>query len=200
MFVELMPLPAGRTVLITVAKVDSKTLRVNVIPMKRLTTIQLSVHRSPMPAPPEELDAELGKHLAGYVQTHQQTASTLAEAKATMEAAAKAGQEEAKRKADERKRAMQKPPAKGTAPSPRVRSGAPKATWQRRSRGSASGCLAAAISCSSEMPRYSSVFRIVARSSAPDPLEHSAERLARNRPRKSAGAQTGSGARCRRSC
>ena len=27
--------------------------------------------------PPEELDAELGKHLAGYVQTHQKTASTL---------------------------------------------------------------------------------------------------------------------------
>ena len=29
MFVELMPLLAGRTVLITVAKVDDKTLRVN---------------------------------------------------------------------------------------------------------------------------------------------------------------------------
>ncbi len=32
MFVELMPLLAGRTVLITVAKVDDKTLHVNVIP------------------------------------------------------------------------------------------------------------------------------------------------------------------------
>jgi hypothetical protein len=32
LFVELMPLLAGRTVLITVAKVDDKTLRVNVIP------------------------------------------------------------------------------------------------------------------------------------------------------------------------
>ena len=32
MFVELMTLLAGRTVLITVAKVDDKTLRVNVIP------------------------------------------------------------------------------------------------------------------------------------------------------------------------
>ena len=31
MFVELMPLLAGRTVLITVAKVDDKTLRFNVI-------------------------------------------------------------------------------------------------------------------------------------------------------------------------
>jgi hypothetical protein len=31
-FVELMPLLAGRTALITVAKVDDKTMRVNVIP------------------------------------------------------------------------------------------------------------------------------------------------------------------------
>ena len=31
MFVELMPLLASRTVLITVAKVDDKTIRVNVI-------------------------------------------------------------------------------------------------------------------------------------------------------------------------
>jgi hypothetical protein len=42
MFVELMPLLAGRTVLITVAKVDEKTLRVNVIPQVRPTTNQLS--------------------------------------------------------------------------------------------------------------------------------------------------------------
>ena len=32
MFVELMPLLTARTVLITVAKLDDKTLRVNVIP------------------------------------------------------------------------------------------------------------------------------------------------------------------------
>jgi hypothetical protein len=32
MFVELMPLLAGRTVLITVAKVDDNALHVNVIP------------------------------------------------------------------------------------------------------------------------------------------------------------------------
>ena len=99
MFIELMPLLARRTVLITVAKVDDKTLRVNVIPTQAKAdenpalTTPLTYTSSP-----EELDAELGKHLAGYVQTHQQTASTLAEAKATMEAAAKAAQEEAKRK------------------------------------------------------------------------------------------------------
>jgi PRTRC genetic system protein E len=114
MFVELMPLLAGRTVLITVAKVDDKTLRVNIIPHAKADenpalTIPLTFTGSP-----EELDAELGKHLAGYAETHQQTASTLAEAKATMEAAAKAAQEEAKRKADERKKAAQRPSATAT--------------------------------------------------------------------------------------
>ncbi len=111
MFVELMPLLAGRTVLITVAKVDDKTLRVNVIPAlaKADDNPALSTPLT-YTGSPEELDAELGKHLAGYVQTHQQTASTLAEANATLEAAAKAAQEEAKRK-----KATQKPPDKGTA-------------------------------------------------------------------------------------
>ena len=118
MFIELMPLLAGRTVLITVAKVDDKTLRVNVIPA------QAKADENPALATPltftgssEELDAELGKHLAGYVQTHQQTTDTLAEAKATMEAAAKAAQEEAKRKAEERKKAIQKPSATTTPAS-----------------------------------------------------------------------------------
>ena len=115
MFVELMPLLAGRTVLITVAKVEDKTLRVNVIPTQAKADENPALS-TPLTytGSPEELDAELGKHLAGYVQTHQQTASTLAEAKATMEAAAKAAQEEAKRKAEERKKASQKQPDKGT--------------------------------------------------------------------------------------
>jgi PRTRC genetic system protein E len=113
-----MPLLAGRTVLITVAKVDNKTLRVNVIP--RVKADENPVLSTPLTytGPPEELDAELGKHLAGYVQTHQQTTSTLAEAKATMEAAAKPAQEEAKGKAEERKKAAQKQsPAATTAAS-----------------------------------------------------------------------------------
>ena len=118
MFVELMPLLAGRTVLITVAKVEDKTLRVNVIP-----TLVKADEDSALTTPltytgsPEELDAELGKHLAAYVQVHQQTASTLAEAKTTMEAAAKAAQEEAKRKAEERKKTAQKPPVSATTAS-----------------------------------------------------------------------------------
>jgi PRTRC genetic system protein E len=98
MFVELKALLAGRTVLITVAKVDDKTLRVNVIPYRKADDNPALSTPLTYTGSPEELDAELGKHLAGYVQTHLQTASTLAEAKVTLEAAAKAAQEEAKRK------------------------------------------------------------------------------------------------------
>jgi PRTRC genetic system protein E len=124
MFVELMPLLAGRTVLITVAKVDDTTLRINVIPHGKADDNPALSTPLTCTGPPEELDAELGKHLAGYVQTHQQTASTLAEAKATMEAAAKAAQEEAKRKADERKKATVKSPTTAASEAPSASSSA----------------------------------------------------------------------------
>jgi PRTRC genetic system protein E len=127
-FTELMPLLAGRTVLITVAKVDDATLRVNVIPHAKADENPALSTPLTFTGPPEELDAELGKHLAGYVQTHQQTASTLAEAKATMEAAAKAAQEEAKRKAEERKKATQKPSATATPASSTSAEAAPSPT------------------------------------------------------------------------
>ena len=67
MFVELMPLLAGRTVLITVAKVDDKTLRVNVIPHGKADDNPALSTPLTYTGPPEELDAELGKHLAGSV-------------------------------------------------------------------------------------------------------------------------------------
>jgi PRTRC genetic system protein E len=114
MFVELMPLLAGRTVLITVARADDKTLRVNVIPHAKADENPALSTPLTYTGSPEELDAELGKHMTDYVQVHHQTGSTLAEAKATMEAAAKAAQEEAKRKAEERRKATQKTPATAT--------------------------------------------------------------------------------------
>ena len=103
MFVELMPLLAGRTVMITVARVDDRTLRVNVIPTKTVENENAAL-TTPLSytGTPEELDGELGKQVAGYVEAHQQLGSTLAQVKAEMDAASKAEQEEAKRKAAER--------------------------------------------------------------------------------------------------
>jgi PRTRC genetic system protein E len=96
MFVELMPLLKGRTLLITVARVDEK-VKVNVIPAKvkegedQALTTPLSFTGSA-----EELDSELGSHLASYVDSHLALGSTLAEAKAEMDAAAKAARQKGK--------------------------------------------------------------------------------------------------------
>ena len=110
MFAELMPMLAGRTVMITVAREDDKAVRVCIIPKKAkddenpALTTPLSYTGTP-----EELDAELGKHLASYVECHTQLGSTLAQAKAEMDAAAKAAQDEARKKAADRgKRATEK--------------------------------------------------------------------------------------------
>src|SRR2546422_10781901 len=92
-----MPLLAGRTVLITVARLDDKTLRVNIVPAQARAddnpalTTPLSYTGSP-----EELDTELGKHLATYVDSHLALGSTLAEAKAEMDAATKAARQKVK--------------------------------------------------------------------------------------------------------
>ena len=96
MFAELMPLLKERTLLITVARVDEK-VRVNVIPAKvkegedHALTTPLSFTGSA-----EELDSELGGHLASYVDSHLALGSTLAEAKAEMDAAAKAARQKGK--------------------------------------------------------------------------------------------------------
>lgn len=96
MFVELMPLLKDRSLLLTVARADDK-VKVNVIPARaregedHALTTPLSYTASP-----EELDMELGKHLASYVESHLALGSTLAEAKTEMDAAAKAARQKAK--------------------------------------------------------------------------------------------------------
>ena len=91
-----MPLLKERTLLITVARVDDR-VKVNMIPAKvkegedHALTTPLSLTGSA-----EELDSELGRHLAGYVDSHLALGSTLAEAKAEMDAAAKAARQKVK--------------------------------------------------------------------------------------------------------
>jgi len=119
MFVELMPLLAGRTVMITVAREDEKTVRVCVIP-KKVKEDDNPALTTPLSytGAPEELDAELGKHLASYVECHTQLGSTLAQAKAEMEAAAKAAQEEARKKNAERNKKSAEKAANPTGDNP----------------------------------------------------------------------------------
>ena len=119
MFVELMPLLAGRTVMIVVARENDTTLRVNIVP-KQTTENENPALTTPLSytGTPEELDAELGKHLASYVECHTQLGSTLAQAKSEMETPANAAQEEARKKAAERSKKMAEKPATraGSAP------------------------------------------------------------------------------------
>lgn len=131
MFVELMPLLAGRTVMITVAREDERTLRVNIIPTAKPASTDNPALTTPLSytGTPEELDAELGKQLAGYVECHTALGSTLASAKAEMDAAAKAAQEEARKKTEERrKNAAEKPVANSVAPAPAPSAPQPAAT------------------------------------------------------------------------
>jgi PRTRC genetic system protein E len=95
-FVELVPLLKDRTVLITVAGIDGK-LKVNLIPTK-LKEGEQEALTTPLSFTglAEELDAELGGHLASYVHSHVELRNTLAEAKAEMDAAAKAVRQKVK--------------------------------------------------------------------------------------------------------
>ena len=118
MFVELMPLIKERTVLITVARIEQK-LKVNVIPTKARDGEDLAL-TTPLSytASPEELDAELGKHLASYVDSHMLLGSTLAEAKAEMDAAAKAARQRAKASQQTSKPALTQPKQEPPTPVP----------------------------------------------------------------------------------
>jgi len=115
--------------MIAVAREDENTLRLHIIPkkMKDDGNPALSTPLS-YTGTPEELDSELGKHLTSFVECHAQLGSTLAQAKAEMEAAAKAVQEEARKNAVERSK-KDKPTVKTetAAPAPSDTVAAPPA-------------------------------------------------------------------------
>ncbi|HEV2416499.1 MAG TPA: PRTRC system protein E [Terriglobia bacterium] len=106
MFTKLMPLLAGRTVLITITRESDSAIHATVVP-KRIKESDNPALSTPLTVTgtPEELDRELPRVLTEYIETHQRLSTTLAQAKAEMEATAKAAQEEAKRKSDERRKA-----------------------------------------------------------------------------------------------
>jgi PRTRC genetic system protein E len=147
MFVELMPLLGGRTVMITVARENDHMLRVNVIP-KKMREDENPALTTPLSytGTPEELDAELVKHLVSYVECHTQLGSTLAQAKAEMEAAAKAAQEEARKKAaDRRKKGTERPATGGDSAGVTPSAPAPAATMTLFGGSQATAAAAGAV-------------------------------------------------------
>ena len=101
MFQELMPLLAQRILLLTLSRVGDEQICVNVIPKSLKSnqqdddaalTTPLSVTGGP-----KELDEQLPRQLAEFVEAHLGLSSTLKIAKEQMDAAAKAAREAAKK-------------------------------------------------------------------------------------------------------
>jgi len=98
-FVELMPMLGERTVMITVSRVNQNSIRVNFIPFRKREGENAAL-ATPLSfsGTPEELDRELGSNLDSYVEENLRFQSTLAQAKAELESAAKAGRDQARAK------------------------------------------------------------------------------------------------------
>lgn len=99
MFTELMPLLRKRGLLLTISLVEGDTIRATILPEKasgtddKATTTPLAITGTA-----EELDRDLPQQLIEFVGAHLQLQSTLASAKADMDAAAKAAREDARKK------------------------------------------------------------------------------------------------------
>src|SRR5271157_274474 len=99
MFAELMPLLRKRRLLLTISLVEGDTVRATVIPQKASDTEDNAL-TTPLAitGTAEELDRELPQQLVEFTGAHLQLQTTLASAKAEMEAAAKAARDEARKK------------------------------------------------------------------------------------------------------
>src|SRR5271170_887617 len=100
MFQELMPLLAQRMLLLTFSRVSDEKISVNVIP-KPLKSDQRDDAALTTPlsvtGTPKELDEQLPRQLAEFVEAHLGLSSTLKSAKEQIEAAAKAAKEAARK-------------------------------------------------------------------------------------------------------
>ena len=99
MFTELIPLLRKRGLLLTVSLVEGDTIRATVVPQKASETEDNAL-TTPLAitGTAEELDRDLPQQLVEFTGAHLQLQTTLASAKAEMEAAAKAAREEARKK------------------------------------------------------------------------------------------------------
>ena len=100
MFTELMPLLRKRRLLLTISLVEGDTIRATVVPQKASDTEDNAL-TTPLAitGTAEELDRDLPQQLVEFTGAHLQLQTTLASAKAEMDAAAKAAREEARQPA-----------------------------------------------------------------------------------------------------
>src|SRR5271165_2625495 len=99
MFTELLPLLRKRRLILTISLIEGDTIRATVVPQKASDTEDNAL-TTPLAitGTAEELDRDLPQQLVEFTGAHLQLQTTLASAKAEMEAAAKAAREEARKK------------------------------------------------------------------------------------------------------
>src|ERR1700757_3771637 len=99
MFAELMPLLHKRRLLLTISLVEGDTIRATVVPQKASDTEDNAV-TTPLAitGTADELDRDLPQQLVEFTGVHLQLQTTLASAKAEMDAAAKGARQEAGKK------------------------------------------------------------------------------------------------------
>jgi PRTRC genetic system protein E len=120
MFTELMPLLRRRRLLLTISLVEGDTIRATIVPQKASDTEDNAL-TTPLAVTgtAEELDRDLPQQLVEFTGVHLQLQTTLASAKAEMEAAAKAAREEARKKTSKPASATPTTPAAPATPAPR---------------------------------------------------------------------------------
>ena len=99
MFTELMPLLHKRRLLLTISLVEGDTIRATVVPQKTSDTEDNALTTPvAITGTAEELDRDLPQQLVEFSGAHLQLQTTLASAKAEMEAAARAARDETRKK------------------------------------------------------------------------------------------------------
>ena len=118
MFAQLLPLLRKRGLLLTISLVEGDTIRATVVPQKATETEDNAL-TTPLAisGTAEELDRELPQQLVEFVGAHLQLQSTLASAKAEMDAAAKAAREEVRKKTSKQS-STASPGTPAAAPTP----------------------------------------------------------------------------------
>ena len=98
MFTELMPLLRKRRLLLTISLIEGDTIRATIVPQKASDTEDNAL-TTPLAitGTAEELDRDLPQQLVDFTGAHLQLQTTLASARAEMEAAAKAAREEVRK-------------------------------------------------------------------------------------------------------
>ncbi len=138
MFTELIPLLRRRRLLLTISLVEGDTIRATVVPQKASDTEDHALSTPlAITGTAEELDRDLPQQLVEFTGAHLQLQTTLASAKAEMDAAAKAAREEARKKS-----------AKPPSPTSPITPMAPAATPVPRepeARGTLAVCPAGAL-------------------------------------------------------